>query len=84
MQPEERGLSIQKSFFSELLTSREMDVLKYIVQGYSNREIAEKLYISVHTVKNHITNIFQKLGVTDRSQVIAMVYQLNYGEYEWK
>jgi DNA-binding CsgD family transcriptional regulator/GAF domain-containing protein len=74
--------TINNKLLSESLTSREMDVLKYLVQGYSNREIAEKLYISVHTVKNHITNIFQKLGVTDRSQVIAMVYQLNYAKPE--
>jgi DNA-binding CsgD family transcriptional regulator/ligand-binding sensor protein len=72
--------TINNKLLSESLTSREMDVLRYLVQGYSNREIAEKLYISVHTVKNHITNIFQKLGVTDRSQVIAMVYQLNYAK----
>lgn len=76
----EKTLVINQKFFSEILTPREMDVLKYIVEGYSNREIAEKLYISVHTVKNHITNIFQKLGVTDRSQLIAMVYRLCSGK----
>jgi len=73
---------IRDKFLAESLTAREKDVLKYLVQGYSNREIAEKLYISVHTVKNHITNIFQKLGVTDRSQVIAMVYKFNYAKFE--
>ncbi|WP_374718812.1 LuxR C-terminal-related transcriptional regulator [Parageobacillus toebii] len=35
------------------------------------------LFIRIHTVKNHITNIFQKIGVNDRSQLIALVYQLN-------
>jgi DNA-binding CsgD family transcriptional regulator/ligand-binding sensor protein len=75
---------INTKLLSDSLTSREMDVLRYLVQGYSNREIAEKLFISVHTVKNHVTNIFQKLGVTDRSQVIAMAYQLNYARVEWK
>lgn len=55
-----------------------MDVLKHLIEGCSNNEIAEKLYVSVHTVKNHITNIFQKLEVKDRSQLIAMVYQLNF------
>ncbi|GGJ61175.1 DNA-binding CsgD family transcriptional regulator [Anoxybacillus voinovskiensis] len=57
------------------LTKRELEVLKLLVQGYSNREIAENLFISIHTVKNHITNIFQKLGVSDRSQLIAMIYK---------
>lgn len=59
------------------LTAREVDVLHHLAKGYSNREIAEKLYISTHTVKNHISNIFQKIGVSDRAQLIAMVYQLN-------
>ena len=62
---------------SERLTTREMDVLNLLVQGCSNREIADRLFISIHTVKNHITNIFQKIGVNDRSQLIALVYQLN-------
>jgi DNA-binding CsgD family transcriptional regulator len=62
----------------ERLTKREIEVLKQLIQGYSNREIAQNLFISIHTVKNHITNIFQKLGVTDRAQLIAMVYKLDY------
>jgi len=67
---------------SEQLTSREMDVLELLVQGCSNREISERLFISVHTVKNHITNIFQKIGVNDRSQLIALVYQLSHRRHE--
>jgi DNA-binding CsgD family transcriptional regulator/ligand-binding sensor protein len=63
---------------TEHLTAREMDVLSLLVQGCSNREIADRLFISIHTVKNHITNIFQKIGVNDRSQLIALVYQLNH------
>jgi DNA-binding CsgD family transcriptional regulator/ligand-binding sensor protein len=63
---------------TEYLTAREMDVLSLLVQGCSNREIADRLFISIHTVKNHITNIFQKIGVNDRSQLIALVYQLNH------
>jgi DNA-binding CsgD family transcriptional regulator/ligand-binding sensor protein len=63
---------------AERLTAREMDVLSLLVQGCSNREIADRLFISIHTVKNHITNIFQKIGVNDRSQLIALVYQLNH------
>jgi DNA-binding CsgD family transcriptional regulator/ligand-binding sensor protein len=63
---------------AERLTAREMDVLSLLVEGCSNREIADRLFISIHTVKNHITNIFQKIGVNDRSQLIALVYQLNH------
>ncbi|MGO4888406.1 EAL domain-containing protein [Anaerobacillus sp. MEB173] len=58
------------------ISTREMDVFKLIVNGLSNKEISEKLCISEHTVKNHITHILQKLDVTDRMQAMAMVYQL--------
>ncbi|WP_096199933.1 LuxR C-terminal-related transcriptional regulator [Bacillus sp. FJAT-45350] len=60
------------------LSSREVEVLNLILKGKNNREIANKLFISEHTVKNHITRIFQKLEVNDRAQAIAMVYQLGY------
>nr|WP_263323113.1 EAL domain-containing protein [Neobacillus sp. Marseille-Q6967] len=57
------------------ITSREMDVFKLLVNGLSNKEISDELYISEHTVKNHITRIFQKLAVSDRLQAMAKVYQ---------
>ncbi|SDY22602.1 PocR sensory domain-containing protein [Evansella caseinilytica] len=60
------------------LSSREIEVLNYVLKGFNNREIADVLYISEHTVKNHITRILQKLEVTDRAQAIAMIYQLGY------
>ncbi|HZG88343.1 LuxR C-terminal-related transcriptional regulator [Paenibacillus sp.] len=60
------------------LSARELDVLELMVKGHSNREIGEALYISEHTVKNHITNIFHKLEVSDRAQAIAKIYQLGY------
>ncbi|AGT30759.1 LuxR family transcriptional regulator [Geobacillus genomosp. 3] len=72
------GQTANVQMLSEQLTAREMDVLELLVQGCSNREISERLFISVHTVKNHITNIFQKIGVNDRSQLIALVYQLSH------
>ncbi|MEF3306622.1 LuxR C-terminal-related transcriptional regulator [Paenibacillus sp. GYB003] len=60
------------------LSSREQEVLGHVLQGKSNREIAERLVISEHTVKNHMTNIFHKLGVTDRAQAIALVYKAGW------
>lgn len=54
----------------ETLTEREMDILKLITQGMSNKEIAVDLCISEKTVKNHITNIFRKLRVEDRTQAV--------------
>jgi len=56
------------------LTRREKDVLSLLVKGYSNKEIADAVFISEKTVKNHLTSIFRKLGVKDRTQ--AAVYAL--------
>jgi len=50
------------------LTDRELDVLRLIVDGYSNQEISEKLFVSIHTAKAHVCNILQKLSVDDRTQ----------------
>jgi DNA-binding NarL/FixJ family response regulator len=59
------------------LSRREMEVLSYIAQGMSNKEIGATLGISEQTVKNHITTIFNKLGVSDRTQ--ATLYALQHG-----
>jgi two-component system, NarL family, response regulator LiaR len=57
------------------LTSREREVLGLIVSGLNNREIAEHLTISRSTVKNHVSNILSKLGVTSRTEVVALAMQ---------
>ncbi|WKV09464.1 response regulator transcription factor [Thermoanaerobacterium sp. CMT5567-10] len=56
------------------LTDREMQILNLIAEGYSNKEIADKLFLSEKTVKNHVYNIFRKLDVKDRTQ--AAIYLL--------
>lgn len=57
------------------LTDREMEVLKLIAQGMSNSEIAEKLVISVNTVKGHVSNILSKLHLADRTQAAVYAWQ---------
>jgi DNA-binding NarL/FixJ family response regulator len=58
------------------LTPRELDVLKLIAVGANNREIAQKLYISEGTVKNHVTNLLNRLNLRDRTQaaILAKTY----------
>ncbi|TJY42039.1 response regulator transcription factor [Cohnella pontilimi] len=65
----------KESFEIEGLSKREQEVLELIVQGLNNKQIAKTLFISEHTVKNHITNIFQKLGTNDRAGLMAYYYQ---------
>lgn len=56
------------------LTERETEILARVAKGRTNKEIAEELFISEKTVKNHITNVFKKLKVNDRTE--AVVYAL--------
>jgi DNA-binding NarL/FixJ family response regulator len=50
------------------LTDRETEVLTLIAQGMTNAQIADRLYVSVKTVRNHVSNVFSKLQVADRAQ----------------
>lgn len=59
------------------LTNREVEVLKLIAEGLFNKEIASKLEISERTVKNHVSNIFKKIDVSDRTQ--AAVFAIKNG-----
>lgn len=83
--PSEAGQSLHQRLFepapalgepasagTALLSSRELAVLQLIAQGYSNQEIADRLFISLHTVKTHARRINVKLGVQRRTQAVAM------------
>ena len=59
------------------LTKRELDVLKLLEVGMYNKEVGKRLEISERTVKNHVSNIFKKLGVTDRTQAAVFAIRNN-------
>ena len=62
------------------LTPREVDVLRLIAAGMSNREIASRLFLSEATVKSHINRLFAKTGVRDRAQAVQYAYRHRLAE----
>ncbi len=58
------------------MTNREREVVELIAKGFSNREIAERLHIALHTVKSHMHNILEKLSLHSRLQVAAHVHAM--------
>lgn len=69
--PSEVAAKLTERMFSPELTERELDVLKLIVAGNSNKEIGEALFITEGTVKVHVQAILGKLGVSDRTQAVT-------------
>ncbi len=61
-----------------ILTSREIDVIVPLVKGKQNREIAEELHISINTVKRHIENIYCKLDVNSRLELLSKIYRISH------
>ncbi len=72
-----KGEKSKETTLVDSLTKREFEVLTLIAEGMNNREIAEKLFISEKTVKNHVSNIFKKIGVSDRVQAAIFTYRNN-------
>lgn len=64
-----------KQAVPEIITSREEEILKYMVAGWDAKKISSILDISMFTVRNHIANIYEKLHVQSRSEVLNMAYQ---------
>jgi DNA-binding NarL/FixJ family response regulator len=65
----------EKPTLEEMLSERELEVLRLLAQGYTNTQIAEKLAISESTVKNHVTNLYDRLGVHSRAEAVAWAWQ---------
>ncbi len=75
--PQYNDFMNSNSDFGISFTNREEQILMLIAHGYSNKEIAEKLFISEKTVKNHITGIFDKIHVKDRTQAALYAIKNN-------
>ena len=59
------------------LSTREREIVALVAQGFKNKEMAEKMFISEQTVKNHLHNIFDKLGVSDRLELALYAIHKN-------
>jgi DNA-binding NarL/FixJ family response regulator len=57
-----------------LLSSREQEIVSKVAEGLKNRKIAELLQLSEHTVKNHLFRIFERLGISNRAELILYMY----------
>jgi NarL family two-component system response regulator LiaR len=76
-QQAENGLNIlaPRQAYNLQLTEREVEVLHHIAMGKSNKDIAEALQVSVHTIKSHVRSLIQKLAVDDRTQAAVKALQ---------
>lgn len=63
--------ALQMEWFGESLSKRELEVLALVAQGFKNREIAQRLYVSQATIKTHLVHIFTKLGVDSRTAAVT-------------
>jgi DNA-binding NarL/FixJ family response regulator len=70
-------LSMKRNDEPNQLTERETELLQWMVEGLSNKGIAQKLFISENTVKYHIRNILQKMGVQNRTEAVATAIRQN-------
>lgn len=68
------------TLITDKLTEREVDVLRLVARGLTNGDIAERLFLSEGTVRNHISAIFAKLNVADRTQAAVIAIQHGLGE----
>ncbi|MFQ5708528.1 MAG: response regulator transcription factor [bacterium] len=62
------------------ISERELEVLELMAKGYSNQEIANKLFVSLHTIKTHCSNLYSKLDVNRRTQAIQKAREISATE----
>jgi len=70
--PPEVATNLAGHYAEDSLTAREVEVLQHVANGRKNRDIADKLCISEHTVKSHLKSILEKLGADDRTDAVAI------------
>jgi two-component system, NarL family, response regulator LiaR len=76
-QPPLGNMTINETELKRLnLTSREYEVLQLLIQGYTNAEAAEKLFLSLSTIKTHVSNLFVKMEVKNRTQAVEKAHRL--------
>jgi LuxR family maltose regulon positive regulatory protein len=75
--PIDKELTVNTQVMIEPLSQREIEVLRLIAEGYKYKEIAERLVVSINTVRHHIRNVYGKLDVNNRTQAIARAKELN-------
>ena len=71
LQVEQFNSNEQKNFYHEKLTERQKELISYLEKGYSNKEIADKMFITEATVKYHIKNIYEILELKNRKEFFA-------------
>jgi NarL family two-component system response regulator YdfI len=76
--PTQLGASQDEINISEPLTEREVEVLQCLAQGYTNKEAAIHLGISTQTIKFHVSSIFSKLGVSNRTEAVSVGVRLGW------
>jgi len=74
--PEDLNSSVAEAVGQEFLSKRELEVLQYIAAGFTNRQIADRLYLSLYTVKAHARSIYDKLHAHSRTQAAARAREL--------
>jgi DNA-binding NarL/FixJ family response regulator len=66
------------------ITEREIDICKLLCEGYTNKQICDQLYLTIGTVKNYVTSIYNKLGVSNRTSAVLFLKKINIKASEKK
>ena len=67
---------------AEVLTPREAEILAEVAAGFPPKVVADRLFLSHHTVRNHLKSVYRKLGVQNRTQAILAAYRLGLADLE--